>query len=154
MATKNIPMDPIGYQRLLDDIKQATQELHEIQRSRAEQLRSLHSEDALLDTCGYLTLERQAQSKLDDLIEKKKCAVIVESNHSADIVGFGSIVKVLFLDDSNSSMVFKVVSNSPRDGEVSVQSPIGKALYGHRVGDIIEYSVGDCCFQAKVIGVD
>lgn len=149
-----IPMDQDGYNRLTLEIEAARSELQRIQQSLSEQMRSQRSDDALMDACGFITLERQAAKKLDDLLMKKQNAQIVESNHAADVIGFGSIVKILFMEDSDSTMELKVVSASPRDGEVSVQSPIGKALYGHKVGDVIGYNVGDCFFQAKVVSVD
>ena len=149
-----IPMDQVGYNRLLLEIEEAKEELHKIQRSHAEQLRSQHSDDAFMDASVFLTLERQATKRLDDLLAQKRNAKIVESKPASGTIGYGSIVKILFLEDSNLTMEVKIVTNSPANGEVSVQSPIGKALYGHKVGDVVGYSVGDCFFQAKVESID
>ena len=149
-----IPMDQVGYNRLLIEIEEAREDLQKIQQSHAEQFRSQHSEDSFMDASVFLTLERQATKRLDDLLAKKRNVKIVDEKHASGTIGYGSIVKILFLEDSDSVMVVKIVTNSPRDGEVSVQSPIGKALYGHKVGDVVGYNVGDCFFQARVESID
>ena len=150
-----ITMDQTGYDRLSQEIELAKAELQRIQRTRTETMRSLHSSDAIMDVCDFVTAERQATKKLNDLLAKQRNAKIVDSAHTAGTIGFGSIVKVLFLEDSSdSTMELKVVSVAPREGEASIQSPIGAALYGHRVGDVVGYSVGSSFFQAKVISID
>lgn len=55
-------------------------------------------------------------------------------------VGFGSRVELLD-QDTNEQIVYRLVSadeSDPRDGRISVSSPIGQALSGKEAGDEIE----------------
>ena len=98
--------------------------------------------------------ERQSKQRLQDLLSKRDRAQIIEPAKAKDTIGFGSLVKVLFLDETNTPTTVKVVSNSPMEGEVSLQSPMGGALYGKRVGDVANYTVGNSVFQVKVLSID
>lgn len=57
-----------------------------------------------------------------------------------DAIGFGSRVELLDLD-SDEHVVYRLVSadeSDPKDGRISITSPIGKALNGKADGDEIE----------------
>lgn len=152
-----IPMDQVGFQRLLLEIESVEEELQNIRSSRAEQMGQEHAHDAILENpiiFELATQERQAIRRLNDLKRKKECARIIEPKKIANIVGLGSVVRVLFLEDSSPTMTLKVVSNSPKEGEISLQCPLGKAIYGHKIGDIIEYTVSDCFVMVKVVAID
>lgn len=85
-------------------------------------------------------------SELEALIANAK--IIDEGALSKDVISIGSKVKIKLVDDSLAEdMVFNyhlVNSNSTlskQDGDASIasdDSPVAKALIGHRVGDIIE----------------
>lgn len=56
---------------------------------------------------------------------------------SRDAIGFWSKVKLLDLD-SDEEVTYSLVSpdeSDPAEGMISISSPIGRALAGHRVGD-------------------
>ena len=149
-------MDQVGYKRLLLEIDEAKENLQKIRKMRAENV-ELHTSESTLDNPILFEIasqERQAIWRLNHLLDKKSNARITESTTASDRIGFGSLVKVMFLDDSDATMEVKVVSNSPKEGEVSIQSPIGKALYGRRCGEVISYNVNECLFQAKVMSID
>ena len=67
-------------------------------------------------------------------------AVIVEEDvGQTDIVTIGSKVTISAID-SGKTLVFKVVGSQEADfpnGAISEDSPVGKALMGARVGDIV-----------------
>ena len=152
-----IPMDNVGYQRLLLEIEKERETLSGIQSSKAEQLKQCHSSDAVMDNpiiSQIASQERQSKQRLQDLLSKRDRAQIIEPAKAKDTIGFGSLVKVLFLDETNTPTTVKVVSNSPMEGEVSLQSPMGGALYGKRVGDVANYTVGNSVFQVKVLSID
>ena len=63
----------------------------------------------------------------------------------ADEVGMDDIVEVLFEED-NEIEKYKLVTSirgNSMENRISIESPIGKALRGHRVGDRVEVKVND-----------
>ncbi len=70
----------------------------------------------------------------------KNVKVINEDELSTEIIHVGSKVKVR--DTSFDDVCdYKIVGSSeadPVNGRISDESPVGKALVGHRVGDVVE----------------
>ena len=55
------------------------------------------------------------------------------------VIGFGSSVDVR--DRTKRKRQYQIVGSAevaPLDGKISIESPVGKALVGHRVGDVVE----------------
>ena len=74
-----------------------------------------------------------------------KTASIVSDDSRDDEVGMDDIVEVLFEED-NEVEKYKLVTSirgNSMENRVSIESPIGKALRGHRVGDRGEVKVND-----------
>lgn len=73
--------------------------------------------------------------KAQELRYKIKYATIIENNRGNDKVSVGSKVKVKFnQNDLNLTLVGSDESD-PLNGMISVDSPIGRALLNHKVGD-------------------
>ena len=69
-------------------------------------------------------------------------------------IGIGSKVHVEFLN--GSSGVLQIVQHGDSDvpkGKVSIDSPMGAALMGHRVGDTVGYNAPGGRFAMKIISV-
>lgn len=65
--------------------------------------------------------------------------IIDEASINTDMVSFGTKVKVLDKED-DEEIEYKIVSSleaSSRQHKISDQSPIGKALIGHKKGDTV-----------------
>jgi transcription elongation factor GreA len=94
-------------------------------------------------------VEGQIQ-RLEALI---KNAVLIDEQHGTDHVQIGSTVKV---DGSDGKEVFTIVGSteaSPRDGKISNESPVGRALLGKRKGDTVVVSVPAGSFSYKIIEI-
>lgn len=66
--------------------------------------------------------------------------IIDVTNVTSETVVFGATVKIMDLE-SQQEKQYTLVGQEEADlknGTISVQSPIGRALIGHRVGDIVE----------------
>ena len=79
-------------------------------------------------------------SRIAEVVNILLHAVIVEEDvGQRDIVTIGSKVTISAID-SGKTLVFKVVGSQEADfpnGAISEDSPVGKALMGARVGDIV-----------------
>ena len=81
-----------------------------------------------------------------------KTANIIEDNTSEDEVGLGKRVTINFIEDG-FSMEYEIVTTMSTDAannKISIESPLGKAIYNHRVGDIVEIDSPDGKYEVKI----
>jgi transcription elongation factor GreA len=79
------------------------------------------------------------ETKILQLREKQRNAEIREAQSGGDIVGFGSTVTVLD-ETSGREMTYTLVSPTeakPAEGKLAMDSPVGAALEGARVGQTV-----------------
>ena len=70
----------------------------------------------------------------------KNVKVLDEADLSSDMVHVGSRVKVYDME-FEEEVLYQVVGSTESDpvqGKISDESPVGKALLGHKAGDIVE----------------
>ena len=70
----------------------------------------------------------------------KHVVVVDESELSSDTVGVGSTVRVLCTKNTRED-TYKIVGSTesdPMKKRISDESPVGKALIGHKVGEVVE----------------
>lgn len=79
------------------------------------------------------------ETKILQLREKQRNAEIREAQSGGDVVGFGSTVTVLD-ETSGREMTYTLVSPTeakPAEGKLALDSPVGAALEGARVGETV-----------------
>ncbi len=72
-----------------------------------------------------------------------KTAHIIEEDSAEDEVGLNNTVRV-YIEEDEEEAVYKIVTTVRGDslkGLISIESPVGKALLGHKVGDRVEVVV-------------
>ena len=83
------------------------------------------------------------ESRIGYLERMLKFATIIEDRAAADEVGLNKMVEVYFVDEDESES-YKVVTSirsETTEGRISIESPLGKALLGHKVGDRVQVSL-------------
>ncbi len=81
--------------------------------------------------------KNQNESRIRYLERMIKTAIVIEDQSKADEVGLGNVVELYFEEDDeveNFKIVTTVRGNSLKN-LISTESPIGKAVLGHKVGD-------------------
>jgi transcription elongation factor GreA len=74
-----------------------------------------------------------------------KNAEIIEDLAGSDEVGLNKVVKIYIPEDEEEEE-YKIVTSirgSSINGYISIESPLGKALLGHKVGDTVSVKVND-----------
>lgn len=87
---------------------------------------------------------RRDQEYLDMLEEElEKCKVVEPQDVPSDVVTLNSRVRLRDLDAEREMIVTLVLPMSAdlAEGKLSVVSPIGTAILGYSVGDVIEWEV-------------
>jgi|YNPNPStandDraft_1061719.scaffolds.fasta_scaffold06852_6 transcription elongation factor GreA len=84
-------------------------------------------------------------------------AQVVDADSLADgVVGLGTRVRVRHreFDEEEEYTIVTMVDADPGRNRISEQSPIGKALMGARVGDVVEYSAPAGVQTLEVLSVE
>lgn len=84
--------------------------------------------------------KNQNESRIAYLDRMLKFAEIVSDVSKADEVGLNNTVTVLFEDegDEETYRIVTSIRGHSLDGLISNESPLGRALIGHKVGDEVE----------------
>lgn len=85
------------------------------------------------------------ESRIRYLERMVKTAKVIEDRSKEDEVGLNNTVTVYF-EDEDEEEVYRIVTTVREDvlrGLISIDSPVGKALMGHRVGDTVHVQVND-----------
>ena len=85
------------------------------------------------------------ESRIRYLERMLKTAVIVEDESKDDEIGLNNTVEV-YCEDDEEVETYRIVTSvrgSSLNGLVSIESPLGKALLGHKEGDRVFIKVND-----------
>ena len=97
------------------------------------------------------------ESRIRYLERMIKTAQIVSDDSGEDEVGVNNIVEIYFEEDDEVEK-FKLtttVRGNSLEGRISIESPIGKAILGHKVGDRVFVKVNDSYgYYVKIQSVD
>jgi transcription elongation factor GreA len=129
-------------QKGLEELKK---ELIELKKERIEVIETIKvakSFGDLSENAEYSTArERQTfiETRIQDVEDKIKKAILVDSTHNKNIVGLGSKIEIVQVNNSNhNTKVIELVSSAESDpiaGKISQDSPLGMALVSRMVGD-------------------
>ncbi len=138
--TKKIPMTKEGYEKL----KKELDHLMKVERPKnIKDIEDARGHGDLSENAEYhAAKERQGHidAKKRELEHKLAHAQIIDvSKLSNEKVVFGTTV-TLADTDSGDVKTYTLVGQEEADikkGKISVQSPVGRALIGHKVGDVV-----------------
>ena len=137
----NIPMTKKGYEALQAELTRLRRE----ERPKVIQaITEAREHGDLKENAEYKAAKEHQQfidTRMAELEHKLSHAQVVEPpTGDGDTVVFGATVSLLNME-SQEEKRYTLVGQDEADlknGSISVQSPIGRALIGHRVGDIVE----------------
>ena len=115
-----------------------------------------HDNFAYEDACRN---ESMLQKRLEQLLKQKgKIELIDSSICDQNLVNIGDVVKLEFIYDDGDTEVEEVrltgnwkVSLDELAQEVSLNSPLGRAIYLQKIGSIVSYSVNDQEIHIKIL---
>lgn len=129
----------------LQALENELQELKVVKRKEiAQKIKDAREQGDLSENAEYDAAkdeQRSIESRIEELENIIKFAeVIDESAYDKDKVGIGSTVR--FHDEEfDEDLKYRIVGSTESnimDEKISNESPIGKALIGHRVGEVVE----------------
>ena len=154
-SEKKIFLTQEGY----DEIKEELNYL--INTKRPENIIAIKEARALGDLSENADYDaaRNEQAEIEARIKKLEAImdnVQIIEEVSTDSVGLGNTVKISYVDDEDDLDEYKIVGSQeadPFESKISNESPIAKALMGHKVGDVVSAESPNGSYDVKIINI-
>ena len=132
--------------------------IHVKRPALAERLRKAIQQGDLKENADYITAKEEQgflEGRIQQIEAMLRNAVIIQEDGPRDEVGLGSRV-VVIEEGAEESETFQIVGPAeadPINGRVSNESPLGRALLRHRIGDsvTVEAPGGEIVFRITAI---
>jgi transcription elongation factor GreA len=95
------------------------------------------------------------EARIRELEAIIKNHVLIEATSRNGEVGMGSTVR--FAEDGEDEETYRIVGTAeadPKAGRVSFESAVGKALIGHRVGDVVNIETPGGSYSVRITGIE
>ena len=117
-----------------------------VRKNALEDVKEARAHGDLSENFEYYAAKRfknQNESRIRYLEKMIKTAVIVSDESAEDEVGMNNTVEVYFEEDkvTEKYKLVTTVRGNSLEGLISTESPLGKALLGHKVGDRVYVEV-------------
>ncbi|HIC92898.1 MAG TPA: transcription elongation factor GreA [Anaerolineae bacterium] len=156
MADQPVFLTQEGYNKLKEELEH----LRTVRRQEvAQRLRAaVEGVQDVMENAEYEDAKNEqafVEGRILTLETMLRNAVIIEEGSSAGTVGLGSRVTVVE-GDSEEPETYHIVGSAeadPQKGRVSNESPLGRALLGHRVGDEVIVNAPDGILRFRIIAI-
>ena len=146
------------------DIKKMEAEIEQrklVERPRLiEDVKEARSHGDLSENFEYYAAKRaknQNESRIRYLERMIRTAQVVSDESKADEVGINNRVTVRFVEDGSqeSYRIVTTVRGNSLEGLISNVSPMGKALLGHKAGDVVHVAVNaNMGYDVEILEID
>ena len=100
--------------------------------------------------------QARIEGEIVEIEAKLRNAKIIEKSGDDTTISLGSEVKILNLKN-NKEMVYRLVGTTesdPFNNKISNESPVGKALLGKRLGDVVDVVSPNGTIQFKILEIN
>jgi transcription elongation factor GreA len=144
-----------GYQKLQEELEQ----LRTVKRQEvAQRLHEAMEGGELIEDAEYEAAKNEqafVEGRIQELEILLANARIIDEGGHRDVVQVAA--KVTIQEDDNEPEHYTIVGPAeanPREGRISNESPLGRALLDHRAGDLVKVDAPGGSFYVKVLKVD
>ena len=144
-----------GYQKLQEELDfLRTTKRQEVAKRLHEALEG----GELLEDAEYEAAKNEqafVEGKIQELEMLLANARVIEEKGKMDVVGVAATVTIQ--EEGCEPEVYTIVGPAeanPRDGRISHESPLGRALLNHKAGDVVTVDAPDGSFTIRVIKVE
>ena len=135
-----------------NDIRRLEEEIEHrklvVRKQAIAEVKEARAHGDLSENFEYYAAKRfknQNESRIRYLEKMVKTARIIEDDSKEDEVGLDNTVTVYFVEDDEEE-TYKIVTSVRGDSVsnlITIESPLGKALMGHKVGDTVSVKVNE-----------
>ena len=152
---KKIFLTEEGYNELKEELNDL------INVKRPENINAIKEARALGDLSENADYDAARNEQAEIEAKIKKLEMILENVNiieeiSTDEVGIGNTVKISYIDDEDETDEYKIVGSQeadPFESKISNESPIAKALMGHKVGDTVSVESPNGDYKIKLVEI-
>lgn len=144
-----------GFQKLQDELDY----LRSVKREEvAKRLHEAMEGGELIEDAEYEAAKNEqafVEGRIQELQDLLANARVIEESAKSDTVQVGS--KVTVQEDGGAPESYMIVGPaeaSPRDGRISNESPLGRALMGHRATDKVRVDAPAGSFSVQIVKVE
>jgi transcription elongation factor GreA len=131
-----------------EGLRQLEEELHDLKvnkrREVAQKIKEARDQGDLSENAEYDAAkdeQRDIETRIEE-IDKilKNAEIVVEDEVDVDVINIGCKVRI-YDQEFKEELVYKIVGSTEANslrGKISNESPLGRALLGKRVGDIVD----------------
>ena len=156
MATKPVSLTTEGHQKLEQELEQ----LKTVRRKEvSEKIKVALSFGDLSENSEYDEAKNEqamVEARIAEVEQMlKNASVLDESGITTDTIGVGSVIKIKHLKLGKED-TYKIVGSTeaaPLQKKISDESPVGKAMLGHHVGDIVDVEAPAGIIQYEVLEI-
>jgi len=143
-----------GYQKLQEDLDYLRTQ------KRAEVAKRLHEAmegGELIEDAEYEAAKNEqafVEGRIQELEMLLANARVIEEAANFEVAQVGA--RVTIQEDDNEPEVYIIVGPAeanPRNGRISNESPLGRALMDHRAGDVVKVDAPGGAFKVRIIKV-
>lgn len=145
-----------GLKKLEDELEQLRTKTR---KEVAEKLKVALSFGDLSENSEYDEAKNEqarVEARILQLETMLKNVTILDSNElTNEIIQIGSKVKIKDLEDGET-LEYRIVGSmetNPDEGKISDESPVGKALIGHKIKDIVKIKIPAGVVQYEVLDI-
>jgi len=134
------------------DVKRLEEEIEYrkliVRKEAIEAVKEARAQGDLSENFEYYAAKRDKnknESRIRYLERMLKNAQIISEDSKEDEVGLNNTVQ-LYIEEDDEIETYKLVTSirgNSLSGKISTESPIGKAIIGHKVGDRVEVKVSE-----------
>jgi len=135
-----------------NDIRRLEEEIEHrklvVRKQAIAEVKEARAHGDLSENFEYYAAKRfknQNESRIRYLEKMVKTARIIEDDSKEDEVGLDNTVTVYFVEDDEEE-IYKLVTSVRGDSVsnlITIESPLGKALMGHKEGDTVSVKVNE-----------
>ena len=155
-AKKNI-LTYEGVKKYEDEL----QELKVVKRKEvAQKIKEAREQGDLSENAEYDAAkdeQRDIEARIEELEQiLKNSEVVVEEEVDINVISIGCQIKILDME-YNEELEYKIVGSTEANslkGKISNESPVGQALLGKKIGDVVEVETQVGVLKYKVLGIE
>jgi transcription elongation factor GreA len=144
-----------GHQKLQEELDYLTTTKR---KDVADRLREAMEGGELIEDAEYEAAKNEqafVEGRIQELGALLANARIIEETGTKEVVEVAA--RVIIQEDENEPEEYVIVGAAeanPREGRISNESPLGRALIGHRAGDTVQVDAPDGAFTVHIVKVE
>ena len=153
---KDVILTPEGYEKLKQEIEFLS---NEKRREVADRIRTAREFGDIAENAEYDDAKNEQallEHRIATLEERLRNArVITKKDVAKDVVSIGSKVKLRDID-AKQTVEYRIVGSAeanPAENKLSNESPVGKAIMGHKKGDVVEVAAPRGALKFKILEI-